>query len=28
VVVDRQVVNIDDVFELELAEWLLEREKD
>jgi CMP-N-acetylneuraminic acid synthetase len=28
VVVDRHVVNIDDVFELELAEWLLEREKD
>lgn len=28
VVVDRHVVNIDDMFELELAEWLLEREKD
>jgi CMP-N,N'-diacetyllegionaminic acid synthase len=28
VVVDRPVVNIDDMFELELAEWLLEREKD
>jgi CMP-N,N'-diacetyllegionaminic acid synthase len=27
VVVDRHVVNIDEVFELELAEWLLEREK-
>jgi CMP-N,N'-diacetyllegionaminic acid synthase len=27
VVVDRRVVNIDEVFELELAEWLLEREK-
>jgi len=26
VVVDRHVVNIDDMFELELAEWLLERE--
>jgi CMP-N,N'-diacetyllegionaminic acid synthase len=28
VVVDRHVVNIDDMFELELAEWLLEREMD
>lgn len=28
VVVDRHVVNIDDMFELELAEWLLERGKD
>jgi CMP-N,N'-diacetyllegionaminic acid synthase len=28
VVVDRHVVNIDDMFELELAEWLLERERD
>jgi CMP-N-acetylneuraminic acid synthetase len=28
VVVDRRVVNIDDMFELELAEWLLEREMD
>jgi CMP-N,N'-diacetyllegionaminic acid synthase len=28
VVVDRHVVNIDEMFELELAEWLLEREKD
>ncbi len=28
VVVDRPVVNIDDMFELELAEWLLQREKD
>jgi CMP-N,N'-diacetyllegionaminic acid synthase len=28
VVVDRHVVNIDDMLELELAEWLLEREKD
>lgn len=28
VVIDRPVVNIDDMFELELAEWLLEREKD
>jgi CMP-N-acetylneuraminic acid synthetase len=28
VVIDRHVVNIDEVFELELAEWLLEREKD
>ena len=27
VIVDRHVVNIDDVLELELAEWLLEREK-
>jgi CMP-N,N'-diacetyllegionaminic acid synthase len=27
VVVDRHVVNIDDMLELELAEWLLEREK-
>ena len=27
VVIDRPVVNIDDMFELELAEWLLEREK-
>jgi CMP-N,N'-diacetyllegionaminic acid synthase len=27
VVVDRHVVNIDDLLELELAEWLLEREK-
>jgi CMP-N-acetylneuraminic acid synthetase len=27
VVVDRHVVNIDDMFELELAEWLLGREK-
>jgi CMP-N,N'-diacetyllegionaminic acid synthase len=26
VVVDRHVVNIDDMFELELAEWLLQRE--
>ena len=26
VVVDRHIVNIDDVFELELAEWLLSRE--
>lgn len=26
VIVDRPVVNIDDAFELELAEWLLERE--
>ena len=28
VVIDRPVVNIDDMFELELAEWLLQREKD
>jgi len=28
VVIDRHVVNIDDMFELELAEWLLEREMD
>ncbi len=28
VVIDRTVVNIDDMFELELAEWLLQREKD
>jgi CMP-N-acetylneuraminic acid synthetase len=28
VVIDRHVVNIDEMFELELAEWLLEREKD
>jgi CMP-N,N'-diacetyllegionaminic acid synthase len=28
VVVERHVVNIDDMFELELAEWLLEREMD
>jgi CMP-N,N'-diacetyllegionaminic acid synthase len=28
VVVDRHVVNIDDMFELELAEWLVEREQD
>ena len=28
VVVNRHVVNIDDMLELELAEWLLEREKD
>jgi CMP-N-acetylneuraminic acid synthetase len=27
VVIDRPVVNIDDMFELELAEWLLAREK-
>jgi CMP-N-acetylneuraminic acid synthetase len=27
VVVDRHVVNIDEMFELDLAEWLLEREK-
>lgn len=27
VIVERHVVNIDEVFELELAEWLLEREK-
>lgn len=26
VIIDREVVNIDDPFELELAEWLLERE--
>lgn len=28
VVVERHVVNIDDMFELELAEWLSQREKD
>ena len=28
VIIHRHVVNIDDMFELELAEWLLEREKD
>jgi hypothetical protein len=28
VVIDRHVVNIDDLFELELAEWLLNRERD
>lgn len=27
VVIDRPVVNIDDPFELELAEWLLERQE-